>query len=107
MTDFLADWGVIIALACAGAAVVYGVATTRWLLAKSPGNQEMQEISHAVQDGARAYLTRQYRIIAAVAVVLAVAIAIALDVKTAIGFVIGGIFSGSAGFIGMTWPTTR
>jgi K(+)-stimulated pyrophosphate-energized sodium pump len=101
LTDFLTDWGVIIALACAGAAVVYGVGTTRWLLAKSPGNQEMQEISQAVQDGARAYLTRQYRIIAAVAVVLAIAIAIALDVKTAVGFVIGGTFSGAAGFIGM------
>ena len=56
MTDFLTDWGVIIALACAGAAVVYGIGTTRWLLAKSPGNDEMQDISKAVQDGARAWV---------------------------------------------------
>jgi K(+)-stimulated pyrophosphate-energized sodium pump len=101
LTDFLTDWGVIIALACAGAAVVYGLGTTRWLLAMSPGNQEMQDISRAVQDGAKAYLTRQYTIIAGVAVVLAVVIAIGLDVKTAIGFLIGGTFSGAAGFIGM------
>jgi K(+)-stimulated pyrophosphate-energized sodium pump len=101
LTDFLTDWGVIIALACSGCAVVYGITTTRWLLAKSPGNEEMQSISTAVQEGAWAYLTRQYTIIASVAVVLAIVIAIALDVKTAIGFVIGGLFSGSAGFIGM------
>ena len=101
MTDFLTDWGVIIALVCAGAAVVYGVFTTRWLLAKSPGSQEMQAISGAVQEGAKAYLTRQYQIIGAVAVVLAIVIAVALDVKTAIGFLIGGTFSASAGFIGM------
>ena len=48
--DFLTDWGVIIALVCAGAAVLYGVVTSRWLLALSPGNQEMQEISTAVQE---------------------------------------------------------
>jgi K(+)-stimulated pyrophosphate-energized sodium pump len=101
MTDFLTDWGIIIALACAGAALVYGVFTSRWLLAKSPGNEEMQSISQAVQEGAWAYLTRQYTIIAAVAVVLAIAIAIAIDFKTAVGFVIGGTFSGAAGFIGM------
>jgi K(+)-stimulated pyrophosphate-energized sodium pump len=99
--SFLTDYGIIIALACAGAAVVYGVTTSRWLLAKSPGNQEMQDISTAVQEGARAYLTRQYQIIGMVAVVLAIVLAIALDVRTAVGFVIGGTFSGAAGFIGM------
>src|SRR4051812_43412173 len=61
----------------------------------------MQEISKAVQEGAAAYLTRQYQIIGVVAVVLAIVLAIALDVRTAIGFVIGGTFSGAAGFIGM------
>jgi K(+)-stimulated pyrophosphate-energized sodium pump len=101
LTDFLTDYGIIVALVCAGAAVAYGLSTTRWLLAKSPGNQEMQDISAAVQEGARAYLTRQYQIIGAVAVVLAIVLAIALDVRTAIGFVIGGTFSGAAGFIGM------
>jgi len=101
LTDFLTDYGVIVALACAAAAVVYGVLTARWLLAKSPGNAEMQEISAAVQEGAQAYLTRQYTIIGAVAVVLAILLAVALDIETAIGFLIGGAFSGAAGFIGM------
>jgi K(+)-stimulated pyrophosphate-energized sodium pump len=105
--EFLTDWGVVIALVCAGAAVLYGVVTSRWLLGLSPGNQEMQEISHAVQEGATAYLRRQYTIIAGVAVVLAIVLAIALEasdaegILVAVGFLIGGTFSGSAGFIGM------
>ena len=105
--EFLTDWGVIIALVCAGAAVVYGVTTSRWLLSLSPGNEEMQSISHAVQEGATAYLRRQYTIIAGVAVVLAIVLAIALEatdaegILVAIGFLIGGTFSGAAGFIGM------
>ncbi|MDQ3587840.1 MAG: sodium-translocating pyrophosphatase [Actinomycetota bacterium] len=97
----MTDYGVIVALVCAGAAVVYGVLTSRWLLAKSPGNDEMQSLSLAIQEGASAYLTRQYQIIGIVAVVLAVLLAIALDVRTAIGFLIGGSFSAAAGFIGM------
>jgi len=101
LTKFLTDYGVVIALACAGAAVVYGALVTQRLLSRSPGNERMREISGAVQEGARAYLTRQYTIIAGVAVVLAVLIAILRDVDTAIGFVIGGTFSGAAGFIGM------
>ncbi len=101
MTDFLTDHGVIVALVCALAAVVYGLYTSRWLLAKSPGNERMQGISKAVQEGAQAYLKRQYTIIGGVAVVLAIVLAIALDIETAIGFVIGGILSASAGFIGM------
>jgi K(+)-stimulated pyrophosphate-energized sodium pump len=105
--EFLTDWGVIIALVCAGAAVVYGVSTSRWLLSLSPGNAEMQAISHAVQEGATAYLRRQYTIIAGVAVVLAIVLAIALEasdaegILVAVGFLIGGTFSGAAGFIGM------
>jgi K(+)-stimulated pyrophosphate-energized sodium pump len=105
--EFLTDWGVIIALICAGAAVVYGVSTSRWLLSLSPGNAEMQGISHAVQEGATAYLRRQYTIIAGVAVVLAILLAIALEasdaegILVAVGFLIGGTFSGAAGFIGM------
>jgi K(+)-stimulated pyrophosphate-energized sodium pump len=101
LTEFLTDWGVVIALACAGAAVVYGGLVTKRLLAKSPGNEQMQDISSAVQEGARAYLTRQYTIIAVVAVVLAIVLAILQDVVTAVGFVIGGTLSGAAGFIGM------
>ncbi|HEU0023190.1 MAG TPA: sodium-translocating pyrophosphatase [Thermoleophilaceae bacterium] len=105
--EFLTDYGVIIALVCAGAAVVYGVLTSRWLLSLSPGNDEMQRISRAVQEGATAYLRRQYTIIGAVAVVLAIVLAIALEaqgsegVLIAVGFLIGGTFSGAAGFIGM------
>ncbi|MET0614224.1 MAG: V-type H(+)-translocating pyrophosphatase, partial [Thermoleophilaceae bacterium] len=105
--EFLTDWGVLIALVCSGAAVVYGVVTSRWLLALSPGNAEMQEISTAVQEGAKAYLRRQYTIIAGVAVVLAIVLAVALEAQdaegilVAIGFLIGGTFSGAAGFIGM------
>jgi K(+)-stimulated pyrophosphate-energized sodium pump len=101
LTDFLTDYGIVIALGCSGAAVLYGLITSRWLLAKSPGNEEMQSISAAVQEGAQAYLKRQYTIIGAVAVVLAVVLAVALDIETAIGFVIGGTLSASAGFIGM------
>src|SRR4051794_41771969 len=61
----------------------------------------MQSISAAVQEGAKAYLNRQYTIIAGVAVIIAILIAVALDVRTAVGFIIGGTFSGAAGFIGM------
>jgi K(+)-stimulated pyrophosphate-energized sodium pump len=101
LTDFLTDYGIIVALVCAGAAVVYGVTTSRWLLAKSPGNERMQAISAAVQEGAQAYLKRQYQIIGYVAIVLAVLLGIALDIETAVGFAIGGLLSAAAGFIGM------
>jgi K(+)-stimulated pyrophosphate-energized sodium pump len=102
LTDFLTDYGVVVALVCAGAAVVYGLLITQRLLAKSPGNERMQEISGAVQEGASAYLRRQYAIIAVVAVPLAVLLWVVQgDVLPAIGFVIGGILSGATGFIGM------
>jgi K(+)-stimulated pyrophosphate-energized sodium pump len=105
--EFLTDWGVVIALVCAGCALIYGIVTSRWLLGLSPGNQEMQDISMAVQEGAKAYLRRQYTIIAGVAVVLAIVLAIGLEAQdangilVAVGFLIGGTFSGAAGFIGM------
>ncbi|MEK6278072.1 MAG: sodium-translocating pyrophosphatase [Actinomycetota bacterium] len=101
MTDFFTDYGVIVALGCAGAALVYGLLITQHLLAKSPGNEKMQEISGAVQEGAKAYLTRQYTIIAGVAVILAIALIPLQNGITAIGFVIGATLSGAAGFIGM------
>jgi K(+)-stimulated pyrophosphate-energized sodium pump len=101
LTKFLTDYGVVIALACAAAAVVYGAVITRRLLARSPGNERMREISGAVQEGAKAYLTRQYTIIAGVAIVLAVLLIVLRNADTAIGFVIGGTLSGAAGFIGM------
>jgi K(+)-stimulated pyrophosphate-energized sodium pump len=102
LTDFLTDYGVVIALVCAGAAVIYGAVITRRLLGRSAGNERMQEISGAVQEGAQAYLKRQYTIIAAVALPLAVLLAIVqADILPAIGFLIGGALSGAAGFIGM------
>jgi K(+)-stimulated pyrophosphate-energized sodium pump len=101
LTSFLTEYGVVVALVCAAAAVVYGLIVTQRLLAKSPGNERMQEISAAVQEGAKAYLNRQYTIIAAVAVPIAIVLWILQDYKTAIGFVFGGVLSGATGFIGM------
>jgi len=102
LTDFLTSYGVIVALVCAGAAVLYGALVTRSLLARSPGNERMREISGAVQEGAQAYLRRQYTIIALVALPLAILLWIVQsDVLPAIGFLIGGTLSGAAGFIGM------
>ena len=101
MSEFLTDHGVVVALACAALAVVYGLVTTRSLLALSPGNAEMQRISAAVQTGAKAYLNRQYAIIAVVGVILAIALIFIRDGYVALGFVIGGVLSGATGFIGM------
>jgi K(+)-stimulated pyrophosphate-energized sodium pump len=101
LTDFLTDYGVVVALGCAAAAVVYGLLITQRLLVKSPGNERMQEISGAVQEGASAYLKRQYMIIAGVGVVVAILLIPLQNVQTAIGFAIGGVLSGAAGFIGM------
>ncbi len=101
MTDFLTEYGVVVALVCAGAAVIYGLIVTQRLLSKSPGNDRMREISGAVQEGAQAYLNRQYTIIAAVAVPIAILLLLLQDYKTAIGFIIGATLSGATGFIGM------
>src|SRR5436189_3108160 len=101
LSDFLTNHGVVVALFCAGLAVLYGALTTRSLLALSPGNARMQEISGAVQQGARAYLNRQYSVIAGVGVVLFIALIPIQNIRVAIGFAIGGILSGSAGYIGM------
>jgi K(+)-stimulated pyrophosphate-energized sodium pump len=92
---------VLVALACALCAVAYGLLTTRQLLALSPGNATMQRISGAVQEGARAYLNRQYTTIAAVGVVLFVVLIFVQDIYVAVGFLIGGLLSGAAGYIGM------
>jgi K(+)-stimulated pyrophosphate-energized sodium pump len=101
LSDFLTDHGVVVALFCAGLAVLYGALTTRSLLALSPGNQRMQEISGAVQQGARAYLNRQYSVIAGVGVVIFIALIPIQNLRVAIGFAIGGILSGATGYIGM------
>jgi K(+)-stimulated pyrophosphate-energized sodium pump len=101
LSSFLTNHGVVVALVCAACAVVYGLLTTRALLALSPGNERMQSISLAVQQGARAYLNRQYITIAAVGVVVFVALIFIQNIAVACGFAIGGILSGSAGYIGM------
>ena len=101
MSEFLTDHGVVVALVCAGLAVAYGLITTRSLLALSPGNATMQRLSTAVQEGASAYLRRQYTTIAVVGVVLFVALLLLQDIEVAIGFLIGGVASAAAGFIGM------
>jgi K(+)-stimulated pyrophosphate-energized sodium pump len=101
LSDFLTHHGAVVALVCAALAVAYGLLTTRQLLALSPGNAEMQRISGAVQEGAQAYLRRQYTTIAAVGVVLFIALIFIQNISVAIGFAIGGILSGATGFIGM------
>ena len=103
----LASHAVLIGLICGIAAVVYGLILTSWVLKQPDGTDKMREIAAAVQEGAAAYLRRQYTTIAIVALVVAIAIAVAgaftpdLGPKVAIGFVIGAILSGLTGFIGM------
>ena len=101
MTSFLTHHGVLVALVCASAALVYGVVTSRALLALSPGNELMRSISAAVQEGARAYLNRQYTTIAGVGVILFIVLIPLQNIRVAIGFAIGGLLSASAGYIGM------
>ncbi|WP_428534606.1 sodium-translocating pyrophosphatase [Rhodopila sp.] len=86
---------------CGLAALVYGLITSRQVLAADAGTTRMQEISAAVQEGARAYLNRQYTAIGIVGVVILILLALILGIHTAIGFLIGAALSAAAGYIGM------
>ncbi|MGD8358292.1 MAG: sodium/proton-translocating pyrophosphatase, partial [Lysobacterales bacterium] len=98
MSNDMALW---LALGASVVAVIYGLMTTTWVLGKPAGSEKMQSIAAAVQEGAKAYMNRQYSTIAIVGVVLFVVLGLALHWSTAIGFAIGALFSGMAGYIGM------
>ncbi len=109
MSEFLTDNTTWLAVVCGLLAVAYGIGLTIYLLKQPAGNERMQEIARAIQEGAKAYLTRQYTIIAGVAVVLFVLLGVLgssvespfLGWEAAIGFLIGAVASSAAGFIGM------
>jgi K(+)-stimulated pyrophosphate-energized sodium pump len=101
LSSFLTHHGDVVALVCAACAIAYGFVTARQLLALSPGNERMRSISLAVQQGASAYLNRQYTTIAAVGVVVFIVLIPLQNIRVAIGFLVGALLSASAGYVGM------
>src|SRR6188472_1696485 len=101
--DFFNDHAVAFALVCAGVAIAWGLYLTYWLLKQPAGTERMQEIARAVQEGAAAYLRKQYTTIAVVAIVpfLLLGFYDKLGWGAAVGFLIGAVLSAAAGFIGM------
>jgi K(+)-stimulated pyrophosphate-energized sodium pump len=101
--EFFQDHAVLFALLCSGVAVGFGIGFTVWLLRQPPGDARMQEIGRAIQEGASAYLRRQYTAIALVAIAPFLIIGFYEDLGwgTAVGFLVGAVFSAAAGFIGM------
>ena len=98
MTNELALW---LSIGAGAIAILYGVISTQWILKQPAGSDRMQEISAAIQEGAKAYMDRQYMTIGAVGVVLFIALFLVLGWTTAVGFAIGAILSALAGYIGM------
>ncbi|MGB5438862.1 MAG: sodium/proton-translocating pyrophosphatase, partial [Gammaproteobacteria bacterium] len=91
----------IFALACGFGALAYGAISIKWILSKPSGNARMQEIAGAIQEGAKAYLNRQYATISVAGIVLLLVVGFFIDWYTAAGFAVGAIFSGLTGYIGM------
>ena len=91
----------LLAIACGVLAIIYGVVTAKSVISAPAGTARMQEIAAAIQEGAQAYLNRQYRAIAMVGVVVFVILVLLLNLIVGIGFLIGAILSGAAGYIGM------
>ena len=92
---------ILVAIACGVIALIYGVFTTTQVLGAPSGNQRMIEVSAAIQEGAKAYLGRQYTTIGVVGVVVAVIVFFVVGHVQAAGFVLGSVLSGAAGFVGM------
>ncbi|MDD5036979.1 MAG: sodium-translocating pyrophosphatase, partial [Methylococcaceae bacterium] len=98
---YVVDWGTAFAFASSIAALIYGIRSISWINDQPPGNERMVEIAAAIQQGAKAYLNRQYKTIAVVGAILFLAIGLFLSWSVAFGFAIGAILSGATGFIGM------
>src|SRR5437016_10170424 len=109
LASFFNDHAVLFALICAGFAIASGIGLTAWVLRQPAGSERMREIQRAVQEGAEAYLKRQYLTIAAVSVVpfLLLGFYNKLGWGTAIGFLVGAVLSAAAGFIGMNVAVRR